>query len=165
MGLSWEESYLGQIRTLAGDDRTLIMLGARCILRDPAGRVLLIKRSDNGLWAMPAGAMELGETISDCARREVLEETGLTAHDVTLFGVYSNVENATTPNMYGHKYQFVSMAFRVESYDGELLRATDETTDAAFYAPDEFPETLSGSVRRTLKDLERFESSPRVVMS
>ena len=65
MASSWEESYLGQIRTLAGAERTLIVIGARNIVRDDQGRVLLIKRSDNGYWAFPAGTMELGESISE----------------------------------------------------------------------------------------------------
>jgi 8-oxo-dGTP pyrophosphatase MutT (NUDIX family) len=50
---------MGQLRILAGDERTLILVGARCVVRDGDGRVLLIKRSDNGEWALPAGSMEL----------------------------------------------------------------------------------------------------------
>ena len=74
---SWAESYMGQLRTLAGDQHTLMLLGAGCVVRDEAGRVLLVKRSDNGAWALPAGSMELGETMRECAIREVREETGL----------------------------------------------------------------------------------------
>jgi hypothetical protein len=66
--ISWAESYLGQLRALAGD-RTLMFVGARCVVRDADDRVLLIQRSDNGLWALPAGAMELGESIAGCAAR------------------------------------------------------------------------------------------------
>ncbi|HEY1487350.1 MAG TPA: NUDIX domain-containing protein [Micromonosporaceae bacterium] len=159
MASSWEESYLGQIRTLAGDERTLIVIGARNIVRDDQGRVLLIKRSDNGFWAFPAGTMELGESISECAVREVFEETGLNARAVTLVGIYSNVEHVGTPNMFGHKYQFITVVFRVDAYDGELVRVTDETTDAAFYRPEDLPEPLSDSIRRTLDDLEAFEKT------
>jgi ADP-ribose pyrophosphatase YjhB (NUDIX family) len=164
MGLSWEESYLGGLRILAGDDRTLIVVGARCVLRDADGRVLLIKRSDNGAWAYPAGTMELGESISDCAIREVREETGLIATALTLIGIYSNVEHVNTPNMFGHKYQFISVVFRIDAYEGELVRETDETTDAVFYPVDALPEGLSNSVVRTLKDLEAFESENRIIL-
>ena len=41
-------------------------------------RILLQKRADNGFWGLPAGSMELGESFEACARREVMEETGLT---------------------------------------------------------------------------------------
>ena len=54
-------------------------IGARAVIRDPGGRILLIQRNDNSRWALPAGTMELGQTLRDCAIREVYEETGLTA--------------------------------------------------------------------------------------
>ena len=163
MSLSWEDSYLGQIRTLAGDERTLILVGARCIIRDETGRLLLIKRSDNGFWALPAGAMELGESITDCAVREVREETGLIATATTLCALYSSPENTNT-NMYGHTYQQFSALFRIDAYEGELQRVTDETTDAGFFGPGEFPEPTGKSVRRSLDDLEAFERTGTVVL-
>src|SRR4051794_36607498 len=40
-------------------------------------QLLLIRRTDNGLWALPGGAQEIGERIADAAARETLEETGI----------------------------------------------------------------------------------------
>jgi ADP-ribose pyrophosphatase YjhB (NUDIX family) len=57
---------------------------------DESGRILLIRRADNGLWAMPGGALEVGETAASGARREVLEETGVVAEPVALIGVYDS---------------------------------------------------------------------------
>jgi ADP-ribose pyrophosphatase YjhB (NUDIX family) len=161
MGLSWEDSYLGQLRTLAGNDRVLIIVGARCLVRDDQGRILLIKRADNGRWALPAGTMELGETISECATRELWEETGLQTRALTLIGIDSNVGQSHTPNMFGHAYQHIAVAFRIDEYEGALLRTTDETTDAAFYPTDALPADVSGSVGRTLADLAVFERTGR----
>ncbi|MEV6300774.1 NUDIX domain-containing protein [Actinoplanes sp. NPDC051861] len=131
-------------------------IGARAVIRDDGGRVLLIRRNDNGRWALPAGTMELGQTLRDCAIREVYEETGLSATAVTPFALYSGEQLHT--NVFGATYQHVSLAVRVDSWTGDLLRETDETLDAAFYPPGEFPEDLSGAVRPTLADLARFES-------
>ena len=131
-------------------------IGARAVLRDEDGRVLLIQRNDNGRWALPAGTMELGQTLRDCAIREVYEETGLTAHTVTPFALYSG-EGLHT-NVYGATYQHVSLAVRVDAWSGDLVRVTDETLDAAFYPLGALPDGLSGSVRPTLDDLARFES-------
>ena len=56
VSIPWADSYMGQIRELAGD-RVLMFIAARAVLRDDRGRVLLIQRSDNGHRALPAGAM------------------------------------------------------------------------------------------------------------
>jgi 8-oxo-dGTP pyrophosphatase MutT (NUDIX family) len=131
-------------------------VGARAVLRDEQGRVLLIRRSDNGRWALPAGTMELGQTLHDCAVREVFEETGLTAHRVTPFALYSG--GHVTTSAYGHPYQHISLAVRVDEWSGELLRETDETTDAAFYGLDALPAGATHSVHASLADLARFEA-------
>jgi 8-oxo-dGTP pyrophosphatase MutT (NUDIX family) len=157
VSLSWAESYMGQLRTLAGDERTLILIGAGCVVRDEVGRVLLIKRSDTGSWALPAGSMELGETLRECAIREVREETGLIARSVTPFALYSRLSGV--PNMFGHVYQPITLGCRVDEYEGTLARVTDETTDADFFRADTLPERTRPSVTRTLTDLARFEGS------
>ena len=119
-----------------------MFVGARAVVRDNAGRVLLIQRSDNGHWALPAGAMELGESIADCAVREVREETGLRA------AAGQRVRPLHRPrphhtNMYGHTYQVFTTAFRVDDWDGDAGPVTDETTDAGFFRRTDFPHPLS----------------------
>ncbi|RKN48463.1 NUDIX domain-containing protein [Micromonospora endolithica] len=162
MSISWAESYVGQLRALAGD-RTLMFVGARAVVRNTAGRVLLIRRSDNGQWALPAGAMELGESIADCAVREVREETGLRALRVSAFALYTGPDRTST-NMYGHTYQIFTTAFQVEEWDGELLRVTDETIDAGFFPRHQLPGPLSASVPETLADLDVFEQTNRLLL-
>jgi len=160
--IPWAESYLGQLRALAGD-RTLMFVGARGVVRDEADRLLLIKRADNGVWAMPAGAMELGESIADCAVREVFEETGLRAGAVTPFAFYTGPAYTFT-NMYADTYQLFVVGFRIDRWAGELIRVTDETTDAAFYALDALPTPLSSTVTETLADLAAFERTGQMVL-
>ena len=58
------------------------------VLRD--GTMLLIKREDNGLWAMPGGATEVGETWAQSAERELREETGLVRTAKKLLGVFDS---------------------------------------------------------------------------
>ncbi|MFY1635709.1 NUDIX domain-containing protein [Solwaraspora sp. WMMB335] len=160
--ISWADSYLGQLRALAGD-RVLLFVGARCVVRDATDRVLLIKRSDNGLWALPAGAMELGESIAGCAAREVYEETGLRAAGVTPFAMHTGADYTFT-NMYDHTYQLFVVCFRVDGYGGHLVRETDETTDAGFFAVGSLPAPLAGTVPDTLSDLTAFEHSGQLVL-
>jgi 8-oxo-dGTP pyrophosphatase MutT (NUDIX family) len=69
-------SYVQELRALIGH-RLLILAGATVIVRDAAGRVLMQRRSDNGQWGLPGGALEPGESLEETGRREVWEETGV----------------------------------------------------------------------------------------
>ncbi|HEX4205498.1 MAG TPA: NUDIX hydrolase N-terminal domain-containing protein [Ktedonobacteraceae bacterium] len=57
---------------------------------DDAGRILLIRRADNGLWAMPGGGLEVGETPAQGVVREVIEESGVSCEPVALVGVFDS---------------------------------------------------------------------------
>lgn len=59
----------------------------------PDGRIVLVKRRDNGLWACPGGMVDWGETIPSTVKRELIEETGLELVKINrLVGVYSEVD-------------------------------------------------------------------------
>lgn len=152
--LPYEESYLGQLRKLIGN-RALISVGARAILQDERRRVLLIRRSDNGMWGMPAGSMELNESIFDCLKREVKEETGLIVLEATPIAIYSEPRFAFT-TFYGDHYQMFATVFRVDAWQGSLLSKTDETVEAEFFALDALPENLHPVYLETVEDLQRY---------
>jgi 8-oxo-dGTP pyrophosphatase MutT (NUDIX family) len=160
--VAWADSYLGQLRAIAGD-QILLLVGARCVVRDDAGRLLLIQRTDNGHWAFPAGALELGDSIAECAIREVWEETGLRVTALTPFALYTGA-NHTITNPYGHTYQLHVSAFRVDAWEGDLVRVTDETLDAGFFDLEALPSPLSGSVPFTMADLARFEETGAFIL-
>ena len=68
------------------------MVGAAILVVDEQNRLLLMKRSDNGCWGPPSGAVEPREFVEDAARRETLEETGLLVGEMSLFGIFSGPE-------------------------------------------------------------------------
>jgi hypothetical protein len=70
--ISWEESYLGQLRKLIGRKK-IIHPSVRAIIQDEKGRVLFIERKVENRWGMPAGSMELDESIFETLEREVAE--------------------------------------------------------------------------------------------
>lgn len=154
--MSWAESYHGKLRTWAGDHEVLIMVGARCLLRDDQGRILLIRRSDNGLWAVPAGGMELDETVRQCAIREVNEETGLTPTALTPIAILSGPDSTDT-NAWGHTYQFHITVFLATAWTGELTTQTDESTDAGWFHRDQLPEPRMTVVDMSLQLLEHYD--------
>jgi 8-oxo-dGTP pyrophosphatase MutT (NUDIX family) len=100
---------------------------------DEDGRILLIQRKDNGLWAMPGGALEVGETPAEGACREAWEETGLKVVAIALIGVYdSRISKARTPY---HLYQFVFLCRPRDGVQQPLV--TNETLDVRWYGEQE----------------------------
>ncbi len=154
--LSFEDSYHGQLRKLVGN-RKLILPSTRAIIRDAHGRVLLVRRSDNAAWVMPAGTLELDESVLDCLKREVKEETGLDVVAATPIAIYSEPRFAFT-NAYGGQHQMLSIVFRIDAWTGTLTTVTSETSNARFFALDELPE-LPALYHETLADLQRFDGT------
>ena len=69
------------------------LLASDCVVMDTKGRVLLIRRGHppfKGKYALPGGFVEVGETVEDACRRELMEETGVKAGRLELIGVYSD---------------------------------------------------------------------------
>jgi 8-oxo-dGTP pyrophosphatase MutT (NUDIX family) len=98
-------------------------------------KIFLTRRTDNGKWCLPGGAIDSGEAVAEACEREVLEETGLIVRVVRLVGVYSSpdriIEYAD-----GNRYQPLALSFEVDAIGGELS-LSDETTDFGYFAIDE----------------------------
>jgi ADP-ribose pyrophosphatase YjhB (NUDIX family) len=107
--------------------------GASAIVVDQTGRILLIRRSDNALWSIPGGAMEVGERIADTAAREVKEETGLEVVPESIIGVYSNPQHVIE-YADGEVRQQFSVCLACRLVGGELA-TSDESTEVGFFTP------------------------------
>jgi ADP-ribose pyrophosphatase YjhB (NUDIX family) len=114
---------------------TSIVPSTTAVVQDSDGRIVLVKRKDNDLWALPGGGMEPGESIEDTAVREVLEETGLVVGVSGLIGVYTNPRHVMEYSDGEVRQQF-SLCFTTVLKGGEL-RIDDESTDIAWVATDE----------------------------
>jgi len=113
---------------------------------DDTGRVALIKRADNGRWALPGGYAEVGTTPSENALRELREETGFDATLERLVGVYDNKSFAST-----NAYHFYICCFRAR-ITGGVATPSKETLEVVLSAPDEAPENMSLLQRTMLAD-------------
>lgn len=109
-----------------------IRLGCSAILFDDTGtRVLLTKRSDNGLWCLPGGRVDPGESVAESVEREVLEETHLRVSIKRLVGVYSDPDQLVVyPD--GNKVHIIVLSFLVERISGQIS-LSNETTDIRFF--------------------------------
>jgi mutator protein MutT len=83
--------YVMELRALVGT-RPLILVGASVIVLNDREQILLQHRVDNGLWGLPGGNMEPGETLEEVARRETAQEVGVTCGALQLLQVHSGPE-------------------------------------------------------------------------
>ncbi|WP_202873014.1 NUDIX domain-containing protein [Kribbella capetownensis] len=154
--IPFEESYAGILRKHVGAQR-IITPGPRAAIVDATGAVLLVRRSDDDTWVMPAGGLELGESIWDALVREVREETGLVVESATAIALYTGPQYWFT-NAYGGQHQMFSVMFRVDRWRGSLVAETDETRDARFFPLSELP-PLRPVYQETLADLDAFDGT------
>ena len=132
------QDQIAQVRPFIGNDR-LIGVGASAVVVRQDGRILMVQRSDNGLWFFPAGYADLGETVAHTAVREVWEETNLHIVPEHIIGVYSSpLFHHTYPN--GHEVKNVRVLFRARLDDNtnSLPQADgDEISSVAWMTPQE----------------------------
>ena len=116
--------------------RAVIRPGTSAVLFDQnRERVLLTRRADNGLWCLPGGGIEPGESVAEACEREVFEETGLRTRLIRLSGVYSD-PNQIILYPDGNFIQVITLNFEVERVGGEM-GLSDETTDIRYFPVDE----------------------------
>ncbi|MFR9749662.1 NUDIX domain-containing protein [Nocardia sp. 004] len=126
--------YVRWVRERVGHQPIQLTFAAACIL--DAGRVLLQCRGDDTMWCFPGGAVELGESIEDAVRREVIEETGFDIEVDAVQGIYSRYWH-TYPN--GDIAQPITTFLRCSIIGGALSAHDPETIDLRFCRLDTLP--------------------------
>jgi ADP-ribose pyrophosphatase YjhB (NUDIX family) len=108
---------------------------ASAVVVDQAGRLILQRRADNDLWALPGGAMEIGESVAATVVREVREETGLDVRAEYIVGVYTDPQHVFAYDDGEVRQEYsVCIACRVE---GGELEISDESTELGVFTPEE----------------------------
>lgn len=125
------------------------LCGASIILyRDD--EVLLQKRTDNQCWGYHGGAIEVGEIVEEAAKRELFEETGLTANHIELYGVFSG------PDQYhvypdGNEVHIIDIVYLCHDFSGELSKQVTEVSDLKWFKFDSIPKKLSPPIKPILE--------------
>ena len=129
--------------------KTFQMCGASVIIYKDK-KVLLQKRKDNKCWGYHGGRVETGEIVEEAAKRELLEETGLVALSLDLFGVFSGQElHHIYPD--GNEVHIIDIVFLCNDFSGTIKRQKSEVLDLQWFDIDKIPENISPPIKPALK--------------
>jgi 8-oxo-dGTP pyrophosphatase MutT (NUDIX family) len=118
-----------------------IAIGA--VVGDSEGRILLIQRSDSGVWLYPTGWADVGYSAAEVAQKEVWEETGIRCVPERLIAVLDGLRLGFT------QIPLYSLVFHCRAVGGELRGHPLETLDVGWFNREELPEPLANSERWT----------------
>lgn len=128
------------LRKVVGN-RPLLQVGASVIVVDECGRILLQLRSDNNTWGYAGGSVEIDEKVEDTAKRELYEETGLIAKQLSLLGVFSGKElHNIYPN--GDEVSNIDIVFICKNYEGKLKCQAGEVENLKFFYISDLPDNI-----------------------
>jgi 8-oxo-dGTP pyrophosphatase MutT (NUDIX family) len=139
--------FVTDLRTHIGHDLLWLSTAAGVVLDDD-GRVLLGRRADTGIWALPGGIIEPGEEPADAAVREIFEETGVIAVPEALAAV-TVCDQVTYPN--GDVVRYLELLFRCRPCGGSARVNDSESIEVSWHplsAVGELPDLSAGSLSR-----------------
>lgn len=118
------------------------------VVVDEDGALLLIRRSDNGNWALPGGAVDLGESVAQAAVRETLEETGIVCEITGLVGIYSDPRHVIHYTSDDEVRQEFSVVLTARPVSGDPA-PSGESSDVAWIPPGRLGELRMDRSMRT----------------
>ncbi|AAT59784.1 MutT/Nudix [Bacillus cereus 95/8201] len=141
--------YIEELRKVVGS-RPLNLAGVAVAVFNEQGQILLQQRQ-NGIWGVPGGFVELGESTEEAGRREVFEETGVEIGTLQLISVFSGKEFfVKLPN--GDEFYPITIAYLCKDIKGGLLKADGiESLSVQFFDFDKLPENISPFIKKLIE--------------
>ena len=127
-----------------------------------SGEILLIRRTDNGNWALPGGAIDLGESLTEAAIRETTEETGVGCEITGLVGIYTNPRHVIEYTSNGEVRQEFSIVVTARPVSGAVTTSS-ESSDVAWMpaaAAEHLP--MHPTMRERIRHYREQRSAPHI---
>ena len=137
--------YIKTIRRALGSQKIILNCAGALIVRD--GEILLQRRSDNGLWGLIGGLLELDETYEQAALREIREETGLTVRLNAFLGIFHNHHMIWSNGDQAHT---IGAYYLAEIVSG-VPRVDEESLELRFFRLDALPELFAEDHRAAVR--------------
>jgi len=128
-------SYIATIRQMVGDTM-LILNAANVIIVNEKNEILLQQRSENSLWGLPGGLMEIEDSIENCAIREAKEELGIDVELTGFVGVFTNPMMRWRVN---DKAKVICFSFTAKIVSGTVEVSDDESIGFGYFSKDNLP--------------------------
>lgn len=122
------------------------------VFDDRRTMVLLHQLRDNGIWSLPGGRPDFGETFVMATEREVFEETGLRVRAEKLIGVYSDPKLFIFSYPDGNDVQAFAVAIECRVLDGTIVPVSEESLDVRWFPVRRLPASLMPRHRLVIKD-------------
>jgi ADP-ribose pyrophosphatase YjhB (NUDIX family) len=130
------------------------------VVSNDRGEILLIRRSDNDNWALPGGAIDLGESLMQAAVREVKEETGIDCEITGLVGIFTDPKHIILYTSNGEARQEFSVVLTAVARAG-MPTVSPESVDVRWFAiadTDHLP--MDRSMRLRLRHFQERRGQP-----
>jgi ADP-ribose pyrophosphatase YjhB (NUDIX family) len=126
--------------------QTTPKLAVNAVVFNEKKEVLLAKRTDNGLWCIPGGHVDLGETLVQACLRELFEETGLEGDVIRLVGIYSDPKNSLHIAQ-GAEWHTIRVSFLCK-ITGGTITSSEETSEIRYFDVNQLPPLITDHAQR-----------------
>ena len=128
-----------------------------------AGAILLIRRTDNGNWALPGGGIDLGESVAQAAVRETFEESGIECVITGIVGIYPDPKHVIVYTSNGEARQEFSIVLTARLPGGQPTPSS-ESSEVRWVPEAELPGyTMDRSMRIRINDFLAHNESPVII--
>ena len=133
------------------------------VVVNDAGEILMIRRTDNDNWAVPGGAIDLGESVAQAAVRETREESGIECEITGLVGIYSDPKHVLLYTSNGEVRQEFSILLTARPLSGQPTPSS-ESSEVRWVPVSEVRDyTMDRSMRIRINDYLERKPSPVII--
>ena len=141
---------------------TTMVPSANTVVVNDAGEILLVRRSDNGNWALPGGAVELGETLAQAAVRETREESGVACEITGVSGIYTDPGHVILYTSNGEVRQECSIVLTARATGGQPTPSNETSEVRWVTAGDAEAHEMDPSMRLRVSHYAEHRDQPYI---
>ena len=130
------------------------------VVVNDAGEILMIRRTDNDNWAVPGGAIDLGESVAQAAVRETREESGIECEITGIVGIYSDPKHVLLYTSNGEVRQEFSIVLTARPLSGQPTPSSESSEVRWVSVAEVLDHTMDRSMRIRINDYLAYKGSP-----